>query len=96
MITLKNKVLTAVSVIMLFVPWTILILRRFDWALEFPVAERIVAAQAQDPALPDPFLQHIRAVLQQFHRKIVLMAALRAELMDHILYGFPKIGPELL
>ena len=58
--------------------------------------ERIVAAQAQDPALPDPFLQHIRAALQQFHREIVLMAALRAELMDHILYGFPKIGPELL
>lgn len=93
---MKNKVLTAVSVIMLFVPWTILILRRFDWALESPVAGRDVAAQAEDPAEPDPFLQYIRAALQQFHRKIVLMAALRAELMDHILYGFPKIGPELL
>ena len=46
MITLKNKVLTAVSVIMLFVPWTILILRRFDWALEFPVAEIMIYSYA--------------------------------------------------
>ncbi len=35
---MKNKILTAVSAIMLLVPWTILPLRTFDWALESPVA----------------------------------------------------------
>lgn len=35
---MKNKILTAISTIMLFVPWTILPLRTFDWALESPVA----------------------------------------------------------
>lgn len=33
---MKNKILTAISTIMLFVPWTILPLRTFDWALESP------------------------------------------------------------
>ena len=39
---MKNKILTAISTIMLFVPWTILPLRTFDWALESPVAEIMV------------------------------------------------------
>lgn len=43
---MKNKILTAVSTIMLFVPWTILPLRTFDWALESPVAEIIIACYA--------------------------------------------------
>lgn len=43
---MKNKVLTAVSVVMLFVPWTILILRRFDWALESPAAEIMIYSYA--------------------------------------------------
>ena len=40
---MKNKILTAVSTIMLFIPWTILPLRAFNWALESPVAEIIIA-----------------------------------------------------
>lgn len=40
---MKNKALTAVSTIMLFVPWTILPLRSFDWALESPVAEIMIS-----------------------------------------------------
>ena len=39
---MKNKILTAISTIMLFIPWTILPLRTFDWALESPVAEIMV------------------------------------------------------
>ena len=35
---MKNKILTAVSAVMLLVPWTILPLRTFDWALESPAA----------------------------------------------------------
>ena len=40
---MKNKLLTAVSAVMLLVPWTILPLRTFDWALESPAAEIMIA-----------------------------------------------------
>lgn len=43
---MKNKILTAISVIMLFVPWTILFLRTFDWALESPTAEIMISCYA--------------------------------------------------
>lgn len=43
---MKNKILTAGSAIMLLVPWTILPLRTFDWALESPVAEIMIACYA--------------------------------------------------
>ena len=39
---MRNKVLTAISVMMLFVPWTILPLRSFDWALKSPAAEIMI------------------------------------------------------
>lgn len=43
---MKNKVLTVISTIMLFVPWTILPLRTFDWALESPAAEIMISCYA--------------------------------------------------
>lgn len=43
---MKNKILTAVSTIMLFVPWTILPIRTFDWALKSPAAEIMIASYA--------------------------------------------------
>lgn len=43
---MKNKILTVVSTIMIFVPWTILLLRNFDWALESPVAEIMISGYA--------------------------------------------------
>ena len=43
---MKNKILTDVSTIMLFIPWTILPLRAFDWALESPAAEIMIACYA--------------------------------------------------
>ena len=43
---MKNKILTAISVIMLFIPWTILPLRSFDWALESPTAEIMIYSYA--------------------------------------------------
>lgn len=43
---MKNKILTAVSTIMLFIPWTILPLRAFDWVLESPVAEIMITFYA--------------------------------------------------
>lgn len=43
---MKNKILTTISTIMLFIPWTILPLRTFDWALESPVAEIMISCYA--------------------------------------------------
>ena len=43
---MKHRILTAVSAIMLFIPWTILPLRTFDWALESPAAEIMIACYA--------------------------------------------------
>ncbi len=43
---MKNRILTAVSAIMLFVPWTILPLRTFDWALQSPAAEIMISCYA--------------------------------------------------
>lgn len=43
---MKDKILTIVSTVILFVPWTILPLRSFEWALESPVAEIMIACYA--------------------------------------------------
>ena len=43
---MKEKILTAVSTLMIFIPWTILPLRTFNWALESPAAEIIVYSYA--------------------------------------------------
>ena len=43
---MKEKILTAVSTLMIFIPLTILPLRTFDWALESPAAEIIVYSYA--------------------------------------------------
>lgn len=39
---MKNKILTAICTLMIFIPWTILFLRSFDWALQSPVAEIMI------------------------------------------------------
>ncbi len=43
---MKNKILTTISTLMLFIPWTILPLRSFAWALESPVAEIMISCYA--------------------------------------------------
>lgn len=43
---MKNKILIAISTIMLFIPWTIFPIRTFDWALESPVAEIMISCYA--------------------------------------------------
>ncbi len=43
---MKNKILTLICTLMLFVPWTILPLRTNAWALESPVAEIMIASYA--------------------------------------------------
>lgn len=43
---MKKKILTAVSAAMMLVPWTILPLRSYDWALQSPVAEIMISCYA--------------------------------------------------
>ena len=43
---MKNNILTTISTIMLFVPWTILPLRMFDWALQLPTAKIMISCYA--------------------------------------------------
>jgi uncharacterized membrane protein HdeD (DUF308 family) len=43
---MKNKILTTISTIMLFVPWTIIPLRSNEWALESPAAEIMISCYA--------------------------------------------------
>lgn len=43
---MKNKIFTGISTFMLFVPWTILYLRTFPWALESPAAEIMISCYA--------------------------------------------------
>ncbi|MCI8611799.1 MAG: hypothetical protein HFE66_07780 [Clostridiales bacterium] len=72
---MKNKFLTAVSTIMLFVPWTILPLRTFDWALESPVAEIMIACYAAFMVFSGVFtiISYVKAKAQNNLMKVCLI-----------------------
>ena len=42
----REKILTGIATGMMGVPWTLLILRAFDWARQSPVAERMILGYA--------------------------------------------------
>ena len=72
---MKTKILTTVSTIMLFVPWTILPLRTFDWALESPVAEIVIACYAAFMIFSGVFtiISYIQAKAQSNLMKVCLV-----------------------
>ena len=72
---MKTKILTTVSTIMLFVPWTILPLRTFDWALESPVAEIMIACYAAFMIFSGVFtiISYIKAKAQSNLMKVCLI-----------------------
>ena len=41
---MKNKIINTISTIMMLVPWSILLIRRNDWALQSPAAEIIIGS----------------------------------------------------
>lgn len=43
---MRGKVSTAISTIMVVVPWTILVLRENQWALQSPMAEILISCYA--------------------------------------------------
>lgn len=72
---MKNKILTAINTIMLFVPWTILPLRTFDWALELPAAEIMIACYAIFMVLSGIFtiISYAKAKVQNNLMKVCLI-----------------------
>ncbi len=72
---MKSKILTAISTIMLFIPWTILPLRTFDWALESPVAEIMIACYAAFMIISGVFtiLSYVNAKAQNNLMKVCLI-----------------------
>lgn len=72
---MKNKILTAASAIMLFIPWTILPLRTFDWALESPVAEIMISCYAAFMIFSGVFtiISYVRATAQNNLMKVCLI-----------------------
>ncbi len=72
---MKNKILTAVSTIMIFIPWTILPLRTFDWALKSPVAEIMISCYAAFMIFSGVFtsISYFRAKAQNNLMKICLI-----------------------
>lgn len=72
---MKNKILTAVSAVMLLIPWTILPLRTFDWALESPAAEIMIACYAAFMIFSGVFtiISYIKAKAQNNLMKVCLI-----------------------
>lgn len=72
---MKNKILTVVSAIMLLIPWTILPLRAFDWALESPVAEIMIASYAVFMIFSGVFtvISYVKAKAQNNLMKVCLV-----------------------
>lgn len=72
---MKNKILTTISTIMLFVPWTILPLRKFDWALKSPAAEIMISCYAAFMIFSGIFttISYIKAKVQNNLMKVCLI-----------------------
>ncbi|GBD68921.1 hypothetical protein [Tetragenococcus halophilus] len=43
---MKDKLITVMNTLVVFIPWTILPIRMFDWALKSPNAENIILGYA--------------------------------------------------
>ena len=72
---MKEKTLTTISTLMIFVPWTILPLRSFPWALESPVAQIMISCYAAFMIFSGIFtiLVYTRARIQHTWMKILVV-----------------------
>ena len=52
---MKTKVLTVINVLLVFLPWTILLLRMNAWALQSPAAEIIIGCYCGEMLLGSVF-----------------------------------------
>lgn len=72
---MSKKVLTTISAVMVFVPWTILPLRENAWALESPVAEIMISCYAAFMICGEIFtaISYLKANVQNSIMKICLI-----------------------
>lgn len=72
---MKNNMFTAVSTVMLFVPWTILILRENEWALQSPTAEIMISCYGVFMVFSGVFtiVSYVKARVQNSLMKICLI-----------------------
>jgi len=72
---MKNKILTGISTLMMFIPWTIFPLRTLDWALKSPAAEIIISCYAAFMILSGIFTiaSYMKAKVQNNLMKICLL-----------------------
>ena len=77
-LNMKEKILTAVSTLMIFIPWTILPLRTCSWALESPAAEIIIYSYAAFMVFSGIFtlLSYTTAGVKKILMKICLVITL--------------------
>ncbi len=72
---MKNKMITFISTIMMIVPWTIFLIRTFDWALQSPAAEIIISCYAAFMIISGIFtiVSYVKLKLQNNLMKICLL-----------------------
>lgn len=72
---MKNKILTAISTLMMFIPWTILPLRSFDWALKSPAAEVMISCYAAAMILGGALtmISYMKVKVQNYLMKVCLV-----------------------
>ncbi len=72
---MKDRFFTAISSLMILVPWTILPLRTFSWALESPAAEIMISGYAAFMIFSGIFtiLAYTRAHIQHSWMKICVV-----------------------
>lgn len=72
---MKNKILTAICAFMVIVPWTIIPLRTFDWALVSPTAEIMISSYAAFMVFSGIFtiISYVKSKAQNTLMKICLL-----------------------
>lgn len=93
---MKNKILNIICTIMLFVPWTLLPLRQFEWALKSPTAEIMISCYAAFMIFSGVFtiLSYVKGRVQNTFMKICLVANCLYAILGIIVFGMmglPKI-----
>lgn len=83
---MKEKIITTVSMLMIFIPWTILILRQNPWALQSPVAEIMISGYAAFMIFSGVFtvLAYVKGKVENNLMKICLVV--------NSMYGFGGIA----
>ena len=94
---MKNKILTNICTIMLFVQWTILPLRTQDWAIESPTAEIMISCYAAFMIFSGIFtiIAYVKGKTQNGLMKFNLVIKSLYTLCELAVFGL-MIAPKLL